>query len=108
MQRVLFVCGKNRRRSPTAEQLFSTWPDVEVDSAGFGADAVTPITGELVEWADLIFVMERSHQRKLSQRFRRQLRHQRVICLGIPDDFEYMEPALVELLVAKVGRFLRR
>jgi predicted protein tyrosine phosphatase len=36
------------------------------------------------------------------------LRKQRVICLGIPDDFDYMDPALVDLLVAKAGPFLRR
>jgi predicted protein tyrosine phosphatase len=105
---VLFICGKNKLRSPTAEQVFSTWPDVEVASAGLNRDADTPVSAELLEWAELIFVMERAHQAKLRKNFRRHLRKQRVICLGIPDEFDYMEPALVDLLVAKAGPFLRR
>lgn len=108
MPRVLFVCGKNRLRSPTAEQIFATWPGVETASAGLSDDAPTPLSAELVEWAEIIFVMEPAHRTKLSRRFRRQLRGQRVVCLGIPDRFAYMEPALVELLVAKAGPLLRR
>ncbi len=108
LRRALFLCGKNRRRSPTAEQLFSTWPGVEVASAGLSDDADTPVSGELLEWADLIFVMERAQKTRLTRRFGRHLNRQRVICLGIPDDFDYMEPALVEILLAKAGPFLRR
>jgi predicted protein tyrosine phosphatase len=105
LKRVLFVCSQNKLRSPTAEQVFSTWPDLEVDSAGTNHDAENPLTGELVEWADVIFVMERTHRHKLSKRFKRQLKA-RVICLNIPDDYGFMEPALVELLKARVGPHL--
>ena len=108
MLRVLFVCGKNRLRSPTAEQLFATWPGVETASAGLSDDAATPLSAELLEWAEIIFVMEAAHRARLSKRFGRHLRGQRVICLGIPDRFAYMDPALVDLLVAKAGPFLRR
>jgi hypothetical protein len=34
---VLFVCSANRLRSPTAEQVFSTWPGGETDSAGISS-----------------------------------------------------------------------
>jgi predicted protein tyrosine phosphatase len=105
--RVLFLCSRNRLRSPTAEQVFSSWPGVEVESAGLSRDAVTPLSSELVEWAELIFVMETAHRAKLSKDFRPYLKHQRVICLGIPDRFTLMQPELVDLLVAKVGPYLR-
>lgn len=108
MTNVLFVCSQNRLRSPTAEQVFSTWPDLEVASAGLNHDAVTPLSGDLLEWADLVFVMEAAHRARLTQNFRRHLKRQRVICLGIRDDYRYMEPALVDLLIAKAGPFLRR
>ena len=36
------------------------------------------------------------------------LSSQRIICLDIPDDYEYMDPALVQLLEAKVNPFLAR
>lgn len=106
MKRVLFVCGKNRLRSPTAEQLFSTWPGIEAASAGVSADADEPLTGEMVAEADLIFVMEKAHRAKLNRRFRAQLKSARVICLDIPDDYAFMDPELIRLLEARVPRFL--
>ncbi len=105
---MLFLCSRNRLRSPTAEQVFASWPDVEVDSAGLSRDADTPLTTEQVEWAELIFVMEVAHRTKLAKAFGSVIKDQRVICLGVPDRFTFMQPELVELLVAKVGPYLRR
>lgn len=106
MNKVLFVCSQNRLRSPTAEHVFSTRPGIEVASAGTNHDADNPLTHELVEWADIIFVMEKAHRNKLQQRFRASLRTARVICLDIPDAFEFMDPMLVRLLETKVSRYL--
>ena len=106
MKKVLFVCSQNRLRSPTAEQVFSRRPDIEVDSAGTNNDADNPLTAELVRWADIIFVMEKAHRNKLQQRFRSQLKNTRVICLDIPDEFEFMDPTLVRMLEARVSRYL--
>ena len=103
---VLFICGKNRLRSPTGEQVFADWPGVETSSAGLNHDAEIPVTPELLTWADLIFVMERTHRSKLSAKFKPHLNGKRVICLEIPDDYEYMEESLVNLLKAKVPRHL--
>lgn len=107
MPRALFICSRNRLRSPTAEQLFAVWPGVESDSAGLAPDAEVPLSAEQLHWAELIFVMERVHQRRLQQRFGALLKNKRVICLGIPDDYAYMQPELVELLQHKVGSYLR-
>ena len=107
MQRVLFVCSQNRLRSPTAEQRFSAYPGIETASAGLNNDALCPLTAELVEWADIIFVMEPAHRTKLSRQFGRYLRKARVVCLDIPDQYRFMDPALIRLLKAKVPRFLR-
>jgi predicted protein tyrosine phosphatase len=106
MRHVLFVCSRNQLRSPTAEQVFSGWPGIEVASAGLDPAADEPITPELIEWADLIFVMEKVHRKKLSAKFRAHLNRQRVICLDIPDEYESMEPALVELLKQRVAPHL--
>ena len=102
MTRVLFICSQNRLRSPTAEQVFADRPGLECSSAGTNHDAENPLTAELVEWAEVIFVMEQQHKRKLSSKFQQQLRGTRVVCLGIPDDYEFMQPELVELLHRKV------
>ena len=103
---LLFVCARNRLRSPTAEQVFSA-KGYECDSGGLAPDADAQLSSEQVRWADLIFVMERSHRAKLSRLFRGALRGKRVIVLGIPDDHAFMAPALVDLLERKVSPFLR-
>jgi predicted protein tyrosine phosphatase len=107
MKHVLFVCTQNRLRSPTAEQIFSNRQGFEVASAGLDSSAGTPVSPELLEWADVIFVMEQSHRTKLSKRFRPHLKNKRVICLDIPDQFAYMDPALIHLLETKVGPFFQ-
>lgn len=100
------MCSRNRLRSPTAEQIFSDQPNLEVSSAGLSPDAEEILTAEMVQWADLIFVMEKSHRAKLKQRFANALKNKRVICLDIPDNFDYMQPELIALLQAKVPPFL--
>lgn len=106
MKRVLFVCSQNRLRSPTAEQVFSSYPGLECASAGLKHDAENPLTPELIEWAEIIFVMEKAHRTKLSSKFGKHLRNTRVVCLDIPDDYEFIDPALVRLLESKVARYL--
>ena len=108
MTRVLFVCSQNKLRSPTAEQVFSNRPGFEVSSAGTDRGAGNPVSAESIEWADVIFVMERTHRNKLGKNFRAALKNKRIICLDIPDEYEYMDPALVRLLEAKVGPFFSR
>ena len=102
MKHILFVCSRNKLRSPTAEQVFADWPGVEVASAGTDHDAEVPLTPELVDWAELIFVMEPTHRDKLRQRFRTQLSRQRIVCLNIADDYAFMQAELVALLKRKV------
>ena len=106
MKRYLFVCSQNRLRSPTAEQIFSTRDGLEVSSAGTNNDAENPLTPELVAWADTIFVMERAHRNKLRTRFRSALGDTRVVCLDIPDDYDFMDPGLIRLLEARMARYL--
>ncbi len=106
MRRYLFVCSQNKLRSPTAEQVFADRPGIEVSSAGTNHDAENPLTAELVEWADTIFVMERAHRTRLQRHFRRALNGKRIVCLDIPDDYDFMEPALVALLEARMARHL--
>ena len=103
---VLFVCSQNKLRSPTAEQVFADRDDLEVASAGTNNDADTPLTSELIDWADTIFVMEKTHRAKVQKRFRVDLKSKRIVCLDIPDNYAFMDPALVKLLLAKVPRHL--
>ena len=105
-RRFLFVCSQNRLRSPTAEQIFADWPGLEVSSAGTNRDAENPLTDELIEWADTIFVMERLHLNKVRSKFRNALGPRRIVCLEIPDEYAFMDPALIRLLQTKMRRHL--
>lgn len=102
--RLLFVCARNRLRSPTAERVFAAVPGVEVESAGVAPDADNPVTPELIAWADVILVMEATHRAKLTRLFSAALRGKRVVCLDVPDDYDYMDPGLVQILRERVGR----
>ncbi|WMW79896.1 low molecular weight protein tyrosine phosphatase family protein [Undibacterium cyanobacteriorum] len=106
MHRALFICTQNRLRSPTAEQVFAAWPNVETDSAGLGNDANVPLSSEQITWSTIIFVMEKAHRNRLSKKFSAYLKNKRVVCLDIPDEYDYMDPVLIQILKAKVARFL--
>ncbi|GGG96028.1 low molecular weight protein tyrosine phosphatase family protein [Silvibacterium dinghuense] len=103
---VLFICSRNRLRSPTAEELFSAYPGIETASAGTNPDAENLVSADLVEWADLIFAMEAVHKRRLNAKFGPLLKTRRIVVLSIPDKYDYMDEALVTLLKQKVSSYL--
>ncbi|MGA9669287.1 MAG: low molecular weight protein tyrosine phosphatase family protein [Terracidiphilus sp.] len=104
--KLLFVCSRNRLRSPTAEAVFSAYDGIEALSAGTSPDAENPVSTELIEWADLVFAMESVHRRRLQKQFGSRLRAKRVVVLGIPDNYKYMEPELVRILEGAVAPYL--
>lgn len=107
MKKILFVCGQNKLRSPTAEAVFSSYSDWEVRSAGLKNSSDVQIGDDDVEWADYIFVMENFHKKKLQDKFGNVLNKQNVICLAIPDNYKYMDEALIKILEMKVPAFVR-
>ena len=80
---------------------------IEVASAGLNNDAENPVTPELLWWSQVIFVMERVHRNKLAKKFKASLGGKRIICLEIPDEYDFRDPGLVRLLEAKVPMYLR-
>ncbi len=104
---LLFVCSENRLRSPTAEAVFSKYPGVQAIGAGTNTDAATPLSGDLIEWADMVFVMENSHRNKIAKKYRELLKNKRLVCLDIPDIYDRMQPELVNLLEVKVRKYIR-
>src|SRR4029079_13928560 len=101
---ILFVCGRNRSRSPTAERLFDGVCGVEARSSGVSPDADEPLTADLIEWAELIFVMEETHRTKLNRAFGTALRGKRIVNLDVPDQFEFLDPELSQVLWDRVPR----
>ena len=106
VKNILFVCSQNKLRSPTAEAVFADVEGWDVRSAGTNNDAEVPLSTEEIEWADVIVAMEQTHKRKIKERFRSSLKHQRLVCLGIPDNYDYMDEELVKILKNRVPSYL--
>ena len=104
MLNLLFVCSRNKLRSPTAETVFGRYSTVRAISCGIDSTSRTQLSGDLIEWADVIFVMEDSHRKKVARKYRELLRDKQLICLGIPDNYAYMQPELVSMLERRVRR----
>ena len=101
-RRVLFVCRQNRKRSATAERLFCKREDLDVRSAGTAPDALVRVNVHMLDWADVILVMDLEQRRWLESRFKDHPALGKVVCLDIPDTFEFLQPELVALLEARV------
>ena len=106
IQKLLFVCSRNRLRSLTAEKLFEKSPLYEARSVGTQPDARIVVTEGHIGWADIIFCMEKSHLHRLRRKFPEALQNKQVICLHIPDEFEFMDAVLVDELHAKLSPYV--
>lgn len=99
--KVLFVCGRNQRRSPTAEGIYRTDPRISVRSAGTSESSKRRLTKKDLVWADLVFVMEPKYAGRIRAMYPLEslppLRS-----LDISDDYEFMASELIELLTAAV------
>lgn len=95
----------NRLRSPTAETVFAECEHIEVDSAGVNRGAEVMLSADQLEWADLIFCMEKMHRRKLNEKFGNHLKGKRIIVLNIPDNYQYMDENLIEILKRKCAQY---
>ena len=103
---ILFVCSRNKWRSATAETMYKNHPEHQVRSAGTAATARIKINAKLIDWADLIFVMEKRHKTILAEKFSDNLHGKDLVVLDIPDDYTYMDEDLINEIEAKVSIYL--
>ena len=106
IKNILFVCAQNRIRSYTAEKMFANSDRYHIRSAGVASDARIPISESDLDWADVIFVMEKNHRNRMVKRFRDKARNKTIICLFIEDIYEPMEEALIAELRFKLAAYL--
>ena len=103
--KVLFICTFNMMRSVTAENMFRDDSMLEVKSAGIHTDAVVRVNDSLLNWADLIFVMEDMHKTFIEKKFG-SVSHSKIICLNISDEYTYMDKDLITILRKRIGNHL--
>jgi predicted protein tyrosine phosphatase len=106
-KKILFICDENINRSRTGEAVLKDSPDYEVQSAGVQSTANRPITKEILQWANLIFVFEKRQRNIIHKKFPDIHKEKSIICLYIQDEYAYMDPELVHLIKSKVSRFLK-
>ena len=103
---LLFLCSQNKRRSLTAEKLFDGYSHHQARSAGTENNARVKVTPGLLGWADIIFCMEKKHLRRIKERYSDIIADKTVVCLNIPDEYNYMDTELCELLESAVPEHL--
>jgi predicted protein tyrosine phosphatase len=106
--KLLFVCTVNRMRSATAHKIYEDDNRFEVRSAGTDKTANTVLSEELLNWADSIVVMEKHHRNHIRNHFPEIYKNKRIVCLYIPDDYDYMQTELIGILKHKVEDVYRR
>lgn len=100
VKRVLFVCSGNFHRSPTAVKMFKDHEGFEVKSAGTSFNMPNPISAELVQWADKIFVMEEEHREFIVHQYPEAA--SKITVLGIEDNYCRDDPQLKAILKEKL------
>ena len=95
--KVLFICSRNQWRSPTAEQVFRRHPSLNVRSAGTSRNAKKRVSYELLQWSDVICVMEQKHRNHLVAEFGRVIAYKPLHILDISDDYLFMDPRLIAI-----------
>lgn len=103
---LLFLCSQNKRRSLTAERLFDGYNGHSARSAGTESNARIKVTAGLIGWADVVFCMEKKHVRRIREKFAEELNGKKVVCLNIPDDYEFMDEDLQAFLLNAVEEYL--
>ena len=103
---LLVICGRNKKRSRSAETIFKNDNRFYIRSAGLSPQSNRKVSEKDINWADQIIVMESNQRSKLSSQFR-YLELPQIEILHIPDDYEYMDEELIELLTEGINGALQ-
>lgn len=103
---LLVVCGRNKKRSRTAEYIFKNDSRFNIRSVGLSPKAERKITESDITWADLVFVMETDQRGRIWEVYRH-IELPPIEVLNIPDEYEFMDSELVEMLNDKINNTLR-
>jgi len=104
---ILVVCGKNKKRSRTAEYIFKNDARFAIRSVGLSPKSNRKISEQDLNWSDLIVVMEKEQRSKIQELYAF-LELPAIEVFDIPDDYEFMDDELVDLLTDKINEAVLR
>ncbi len=99
---ILVVCGRNKKRSRTAEHIFKNDDRFSIRSAGISPKSDRKISENDLNWAELVFVMETDQRAKIQELYRH-IELPTIEVLNIPDDYEFTNDELIEMLSNKIN-----
>jgi protein-tyrosine phosphatase len=99
---ILVVCGRNKKRSRTAEFIFKNDSRFAIRSAGLSPKSDRKISENDLNWADLVIVMEKNQRTKIFETYAH-LSIPKIEILEIPDDYEFMDEELIEMLTERIN-----
>ena len=95
--RLLFICTGNIQRSPTFEAWFKKYRcQYEVRSTGTAYGYPYRLTAELLEWADIIYLMDLEQEMFLARKFPEYIPKTKII--GCSDQYAPESPELDNLI----------
>jgi len=103
---ILFVCSRNKWRSPTAETIYKSRQKHQIKSAGTEPSAKIRVSSKHIVWADIIFAMEKKHKQRLLNNFPNETKNKQFVILDIEDNYKYMDEELVEMIKLSVDPYL--
>ena len=93
---ILVVCGRNKKRSRTAEHIFKNDSRFKIRSVGL------KISENDLRWANIVFVMEQDQREKIWDIYKN-ITLPNIEVLNIEDDYEFMDPELIEMLTERIN-----
>lgn len=103
---ILVVCGRNKRRSRTAEYIFKNDNRFNIRSAGLSPKSDKQLTEKDINWADLILVMDKGQRGRIWGAYR-YLDLPQIEILDIEDEYEFLDKELIELLTNRINNTLK-
>jgi predicted protein tyrosine phosphatase len=94
------------RLQPDAQYIYRDDSRIEARSAGVSDKSPHKISRADIQWADLILVMENEHKTRIHGLFGRE-RLPEIKSLDIPDEYEYMDEELIQLIKKSVEYYLK-
>ena len=103
---VLFVCSMNKWRSPTAERIYSRKHLINTRSGGTSSKARHHVSLDDIKWSDIVIVMESKHKQRLIADYPEAMRYREVHVLDIEDNYQFMDPELIDELKSSIEPIL--
>lgn len=104
---ILIVCGRNKKRSRTAEFIFKNDKRFNIRSAGMSPKSDRKISEKDLNWADLVFVMETRQRSKMRELYNH-TNLPPIEILNIPDEYEFMDEELIKILTIRINETLHQ